>query len=122
MLKELYDVPGLTIYGPLKAERQTATISVTFDSILPTGSDHAFSGCGSINLAWMEEGIPVTDVGTILDIEYDIFVRVGLHCAPLAHKTLGTYPEGTIRFSMGYFNTLKDIEYVTKVIRKIAEK
>ena len=122
MLKELYDVPGLTIYGPLKAERQTATISVTFDSILPTGSDHAFSGCGSINLAWMEEGIPVTDVGTILDSEYDIFVRVGLHCAPLAHRSLGTYPEGTVRFSMGYFNTLQDIAYVTKVIRKIAEK
>jgi selenocysteine lyase/cysteine desulfurase len=122
MLKELYDVPGLTIYGPLNAERQTATVSVTFDSILPTGSEHAFSGCGSINLAWMEEGIPVNDVGTILDIEYDIFVRVGLHCAPLAHKTLGTYPEGTVRFSMGYFNTLQDIEYVTKVIRKIAEK
>jgi len=122
LLKGLYDVHGLTIYGPLKAELQTATVSVTFDSILPTGSDRAFSGCGSINLAWMEEGIPVTDVGTILDIEYDIFVRVGLHCAPLAHKTLGTYPEGTVRFSMGYFNTLQDIEYVTKVIRKIAEK
>jgi len=70
----------------------------------------------------MEEGIPVSEVGTILDSEYDIFVRVGLHCAPLAHKTLGTYPEGTVRFSMGYFNTLQDIEYVTKVIRKIAEK
>jgi cysteine desulfurase/selenocysteine lyase len=122
MFKELYDVPGLTIYGPLKAEHQTATVSVTFDTILPTGSDHPFSGCGSINLAWMEEGIPVTDVGNILDSEYDIFVRVGLHCAPLAHNTLGTYPEGTVRFSMGYFNTLHDIEYVTKVIRKIAEK
>nr|MBC8456647.1 aminotransferase class V-fold PLP-dependent enzyme [Deltaproteobacteria bacterium] len=122
LLKELYNVPGLTIYGPLKAEHQTATTSVTFDSILPAGSDHAFGGCGSINLAWMEEGIPVTDVGHILDSEYDIFVRVGLHCAPLAHKNLGTYPEGTVRFSMGYFNTLQDIEYATKVIRKIAEK
>jgi cysteine desulfurase / selenocysteine lyase len=40
----------------------------------------------------------------------------------LAHKTLGTYPEGTVRFSMGYFNTLQDIEYLTKVIRRIAEK
>jgi len=70
----------------------------------------------------MEEGMPITDVGNILDSEYDIFVRVGLHCAPLAHKTLGTYPEGTVRFSMGYFNTLQDIEYVTKIIRKIAEK
>jgi len=121
LLSELYGLPGLTIYGPLKAELQTATISMTFDSILPTGDNHTYGGCGSINLAWMEEGIPVADVGNILDSEFDIFVRVGLHCAPLAHKTLGTFPEGTVRFSMGYFNTLQDVKYTAKVIRRIAE-
>jgi cysteine desulfurase family protein len=121
LLRELHGLPGLAIYGPLKAELQTATISMTFDSILPTGDNHTFGGCGSINLAWMEEGTPVADVGHILDSEFDIFIRVGLHCAPLAHKTLGTFPEGTVRFSMGYFNTLQDVEYTAKVIRKIAE-
>ncbi|MEA3361312.1 MAG: aminotransferase class V-fold PLP-dependent enzyme [Thermodesulfobacteriota bacterium] len=121
LLRKLHGLPGLTIYGPLKAELQTSTISMTFDSILPTGDNHTFGGCGSINLAWMEEGTPVADVGNILNSEFDIFIRAGLHCAPLAHKTLGTFPEGTVRFSMGYFNTLKDVEYTANVIRKIAE-
>lgn len=120
LLKELHGVPGLTIYGPVNAYLQTATISMTFDSILPTGDNHTFGGCGSINLAWMEEGTPVADAGHLLDSKFDIFVRAGLHCAPLAHKTLGTFPEGTVRFSMGYFNTLQDVEYTTKIIRKIA--
>ena len=93
---------------------------MTFDSILPTGDNHTFGGCGSINLAWMEEGTPVADAGHILDSKFDIFVRAGLHCAPLAHKTLGTFPEGAVRFSMGYFNTLQDVEYTANIIRKIA--
>ena len=122
LLKALYNVSGLTIYGPLKAESQTSTISVTFDSILPDGPDQRIGGCGSINLAWMEEGITSSDAGHVLDSEYDIFVRSGLHCAPMAHRTLGTFPEGTVRFSMGYFNTLQDMEYAAKAIRRIAER
>jgi len=122
LLKFLNPVPGLTIYGPLDAERQTATVSITFDSILPTGSGHELGGCGSINLVWMEEGIPLEAAGDRLDNDYDIFVRVGLHCAPLAHKTLGTFPEGTVRISIGYFNTLQDIQFAATAIRQISEK
>ena len=122
LLKLLHPVPGVTIYGPLDAERQTATVSITFDSILPTGSDHELGGCGSINLVWMEEGIPLEAAGDRLDNEYDIFVRVGLHCAPLAHKTLGTFPEGTVRISIGFFNTLQDMQFTATAIRKISEK
>jgi cysteine desulfurase/selenocysteine lyase len=122
LLKALYHVPGITIYGPLRAEEQTATLSITFDRILPIDSDQALGGCGSINLAWMEEGIPPPEAAHILDSKYDIFVRVGLHCAPLAHQTLGTFPEGTVRISMGYFNTLQDMEDTAKAIRAIAEK
>jgi len=69
----------------------------------------------------MEEGIPPPEAADILNSQYDIFVRVGLHCAPLAHQTLGTFPEGTVRISMGYFNTLKDMEDTARAIRKIAE-
>jgi cysteine desulfurase family protein len=122
LLKPLYHVPGLTIYGPLTVQDQTATISVTFDKILPIDSVDAVGGCGSINLAWMEEGTPPPEAGDILSSQYDIFVRVGLHCAPLAHKTLGTYPEGTVRISMGYFNTLQDMEETAEAIRRIAER
>jgi selenocysteine lyase/cysteine desulfurase len=70
----------------------------------------------------MEEGIPLEAAGDRLDNEYDIFVRVGLHCAPLAHKTLGTFPEGTVRISMGYFNTLQDMQSTATAIRQISEK
>jgi len=120
LIKALHDVPGLTLYGPLSPERQTATISLTFESILPTGSEHGFGGCGSINLAWMEEGIPINVAGDMLNRDYDILVRVGLHCAPLAHKTLGTFPDGSVRISMGYFNTLEEMEFTAEALCKIA--
>lgn len=51
-----------------------------------------------------------SDIAAALDAAYQIATRVGLHCAPNAHKTLGTYPEGTIRFSFGYFNTTSDVD------------
>jgi selenocysteine lyase/cysteine desulfurase len=122
LLKALQYVHGLTVYGPLKAEQQTATVSLTFDSILPDGEEHELGGCGAINLAWMEEGVSSGEAGNILNTEYEIFVRVGLHCAPLAHQTLGTFPEGTVRLSMGYFNTLDDMEQTAQAIKRIAEK
>jgi cysteine desulfurase / selenocysteine lyase len=122
LLSSLYDVPGLTIYGPLKAEHQTSTLSITFESILPAETENVFSGCGSINLGWLEEGLPPREAGDLLTKEYDILVRTGLHCAPLAHQTLGTYPEGSIRLSMGYFNTLEEMEVAAKAIRQIAHQ
>ncbi|GAA4295781.1 aminotransferase class V-fold PLP-dependent enzyme [Anaerocolumna aminovalerica] len=54
-----------------------------------------------------------------LDQEYQIMTRVGMHCAPNAHKTLGTFPEGTIRFSFGYSNTEEEVEYAIKAIEGI---
>jgi selenocysteine lyase/cysteine desulfurase len=89
---------------------------------MPSEDDPGFTGCGAINLAWMEEGMPLNEAGELLDAEYDILVRVGLHCAPVAHQTLGTYPEGTVRVSIGYFNTDEDIAYTANAIRKVSEK
>jgi cysteine desulfurase family protein len=60
-----------------------------------------------------------SEIAFRLDKEFGIMTRVGLHCAPSAHKTLGTMPEGTVRFSPGYFNTLEDIEYTLCAINKI---
>ena len=62
------------------------------------------------------------EAGELLDATYDILVRTGLHCAPLAHRTLGTYPDGTVRVSMGYFNTVQDVQRAAEAMRKIAEK
>jgi selenocysteine lyase/cysteine desulfurase len=50
-----------------------------------------------------------------------IYTRIGLHCSPLAHKTIGTYPHGTVRAAPGYFTTDDDIERFLEVARDIAE-
>ena len=51
--------------------------------------------------------------------EYGIMVRVGLHCAPNAHKTLGTFPTGTIRFSFGHQNTTRQVDAALLALRKL---
>ncbi len=57
-----------------------------------------------------------------LEEEYGIWTRVGLHCAPEAHKTIGTFPKGTVRFSFGYFNTSEEAEYGAQAVRSICER
>ncbi len=57
------------------------------------------------------DGLNPGDAGALLDEGFDIAVRTGLHCAPLAHRTLGTFPEGTVRVSPGYATSVEDIEY-----------
>lgn len=54
-----------------------------------------------------------------LDKEYGIATRCGLHCAPSAHKTLNTFPQGTVRFSFSHFNTTEEIKYAVDAINKI---
>jgi len=56
------------------------------------------------------EGFESTQTGEILDVEHDIATRIGLHCAPLAHEGIGTTPKGTVRFSVGPFNTAAHID------------
>ncbi len=56
-----------------------------------------------------------------LDSTYGIMTRVGLHCAPSAHKTLRTYPEGTIRFSFGPGNTAEEIDLAIKALKEICQ-
>ena len=54
-----------------------------------------------------------------LDTVYGIQTRVGLHCAPAAHRTLGTYPTGTIRFSFGWWNTQSQVEKTLDALKEI---
>ena len=54
-----------------------------------------------------------------LDAEYGIQTRVGLHCAPSAHETLGTYPTGTIRFSFGWWNTAEQVDQALHAMKEI---
>jgi len=67
------------------------------------------------------EGKDPSDIDYRLDNEFNIMLRCGLHCAPHAHKTAGTYPNGAVRVSPGYFNTSNEIEEFLKAIREIAQ-
>jgi selenocysteine lyase/cysteine desulfurase len=72
----------------------------------------------SLNIEGMEAG----DVGTILDVDHGIATRTGLQCAPLVHVQLGTDRiHGTVRFSVGPFNTIEDIEAAVEGVRETAE-
>ena len=75
-------------------------------------------GILSINI----KGFKPAEVGAILDQSFDIAVRPGLHCAPFAHQVLGTFPDGTVRISPGYFNTEKDIDQFITALDKIASE
>jgi selenocysteine lyase/cysteine desulfurase len=97
LIQGLQSIPEVTVYGPLDAELQTATIS--------------------FNLA----GIAPSEIGLCLDEEHGIMCRVGLHCAPAAHKTIGTFPDGTVRFGMSSFNTLDEVEEALRAIEQLAQ-
>ena len=65
--------------------------------------------------------IDMSQVAWQLDNEYGVMTRVGLHCAPNAHKTLGTYPAGTIRFSIGPENTKNELDFAIQGLKKILD-
>ena len=60
-----------------------------------------------------------SEIAYLLDKRYDIAVRSGLHCAPLAHKTYGTFPDGTVRLSPGFFNTTHEMQLTLDAINDI---
>lgn len=93
----LAEIPGVTVYGPQNPQQATAVISFTM------------------------QGRRVSEIGYRLDEDDQIFCRVGLHCAPAAHRSLGTFPEGTVRLSPGPLTTPREIEAVLAAVRKIAE-
>jgi cysteine desulfurase/selenocysteine lyase len=96
LLDGLGEIPGVIVYGDKQAASRTATVSFTIDKV------------------------PVSEAGLRLDEEFGIQCRVGLHCAPLAHKTLGTFPHGTIRFGLSYFNTEEEVEKAVSAVKQIA--
>jgi cysteine desulfurase family protein len=93
--QELQAIPGVHLFGPsLPAER------------VPI-------------VSFQVEGFDSTEIGFILDQHYQIAVRTGLHCAPLAHETLGTLQGGLVRVSVGFFNTRQEIHDLADAIREI---
>ena len=66
------------------------------------------------------EGLSPSDVSYYLDENYSILTRPGLHCAPSAHKTIGTFPSGTSRISFGFFNTDEEVDTAIKAISELS--
>ena len=61
----------------------------------------------------------LAEAARLLDSRWGIQTRVGLHCAPLAHRTLGTYPQGTLRFSFGEGNTAEETNLCLEALEEI---
>ncbi len=97
LLDGLRAISGVRIVGPAEAKRQVAVVSITL------------------------EGWEPNDVGAALDASFGVAVRPGLHCAPLAHQTLGTYPTGTIRLSPGVFTTAEEVDQALSALRQLMD-
>ncbi|QCX32535.1 aminotransferase class V-fold PLP-dependent enzyme [Caloramator sp. E03] len=94
-IEGIKNIDGIRLCGLDSIEGRTAAISLDF-----TNHDNS-------------------EVAFMLDKEFGIMTRVGLHCAPSAHKTLKTFPKGTVRFSPGYFTSMEDINYTIDSIYKV---
>lgn len=81
------------------------------------GLDDTNNRTGVVSVLTMNKDI--SEVAFKLDDEYKIMTRVGLHCAPNAHKVLDTYPTGTLRFSFGWNNTPCDVSDAIKALEEI---
>ena len=89
-------VPGITMYGPADPMRRCGIVSFTLAGISPS------------------------EIALLLDEPFGIMARAGLHCAPAAHRTLGTFPAGTVRFGFGWFNTVAEVDTAVDALRQIA--
>ncbi len=91
----LKQIPGIKMYGTDDVTKSVATVSFSLDGIEPQ------------------------ELSIILDQSFEIATRAGLHCAPLMHEFLGTAPQGCVRFSPGYFNTLHEIDQAVDAVKGI---
>ncbi|MBZ2175684.1 aminotransferase class V-fold PLP-dependent enzyme [Schnuerera sp. xch1] len=97
-VEEVLKIDNVKVYGPLDVEERGAVVPINI------GNEDS------------------SEISYILDSKYDIEVRPGLHCAPMAHKTIGTFEQGVVRFSFGPFNTHKEIEFAVKAIKEISRE
>ena len=98
LIEGLRSIPGVVVYGSGDADKQVAICS--------------------FNIA----GLAPSEITMALDEEFAVMSRPGLHCAPLAHQTINTFPQGTVRLSAGYFNTEQEIIAALAAIEKIAAR
>ena len=97
LIDGLRGIDGVTVYGPADASRRTGVVS------------------------FIAAGHRVSEIGWRLDDEFEILSRVGLHCAPAAHRTIGTFPEGTVRLALRSETTKEEIALVIEAVREIIQ-
>ena len=90
-----------------------------FRPILPSLHRPLDRRVGVISLDFI--GQDNAEVAFRLETEFGILTRCGLHCAPNAHKTLSTFPQGTVRFSLGFANTEDDVDRTVEAVKRLAE-
>jgi len=90
-----------------------------FDSVILYGDSSKEDNLPIIS--FNVQGVSSSEVGTECG-RAGICVRVGLHCAPVAHRTIGTFPRGTVRISPGYFTTTDEIDQFVEVIEALVKK
>jgi selenocysteine lyase/cysteine desulfurase len=91
-------IPGVTIPGPADIRQRIGVVSFNLRGISPS------------------------KVGLLLDQAFGIMSRIGLHCSPAAHRTMGTFPEGTVRFGFSYLNTLEQVDVALRAIERICQE
>lgn len=106
--------------GVLLHETELKSALIEGLSGIPGLSLYAASGEGPALASFTLAGIGVTECAMLLDSEYGIECRSGLHCAPGMHRLIGTFPEGTVRFSASYFNTWEDIDTAVRAVRELS--
>jgi selenocysteine lyase/cysteine desulfurase len=112
LIEGLAHIPGVTVYGPPARSVRSGVVSFTVDCAETSGGRH----CRETRHMEPQE------IAAVLDSAFGIAVRAGLHCAPDAHRTLGTFERhGTVRASCGFFNTEDDVNALVGAVREIAE-
>lgn len=96
LLDGLRAIDGVRIHGPADPRRQCGVVSITLHGCSPS------------------------EAGLLLDERYAVLCRVGLHCAPAAHRTIGTFPTGTVRLSLSEMTTHQDIDRALAAIGELA--
>jgi len=96
LINGLLSIPKVSVYGGLNVQKQIGVVSFNIQGFSPS------------------------EVAMYLEESFDILCRASLHCSPSAHKTIGTFPDGAVRFSLGIFTTDNDVDIAVNAVRKLS--
>ncbi|MDD5749096.1 MAG: aminotransferase class V-fold PLP-dependent enzyme, partial [Actinomycetota bacterium] len=95
LIEELQSIPGLRVIGPASLEKRVGIVSFTMEGFAPS------------------------DIANILDRQYGIATRAGLHCSPSAHSTIGTLKSGTVRASLSHLSKEEEVSQLSSALKEI---